>query len=848
MLKRILCVLTALLLLLPLICINSFAADSSKWTFIDGENITRQVNTAVIYRGIPNSGQTRWGMNLLLDESGTVTALYAGGNAEGENLQIPEGGSAISVSGIRLGWFEANVKVGSKLYYDGYTQRLFILDRNGNFDPYFSEKTTVSEVNGNYMLIDPTVDGTPPYTYDIAVDKNGTVIARGVGIEKPEGGFILSAATEDDRDYLIMYAPLGGKCSVTNGIATFTYGEMMLKNTIELVFGEAKAKAEEASTSFRDIDFDRLTSVIDTAEMRLNEQWDYKKAIEFIVNLERDIENVCAETHYGELRAAFHTPTEIESYDIYTTVKSAKDAGLNTLILRVSNGFNTIVPMEDGAQFSQNPIFKGLDVIEAYQNACAQEGIELALCFDVYYNESAATAAKDWVTAANGVELGLDNKYYSPASLDFKAYYLEYISYILSKYDGIKSIMFDYLRYPKFHENCDIGYEEIAMKRFSEQEDIPIEEVRKIKTELFQSPHWTKWNQFRTSLVSDMAKSISETVKELRPDVTMTVVAARDTVDYYYMQDALEWLDNELFDGLCLDFFNGDTDENDIISELAYADGVIAEKSVVYKAFTEKRAFFFTALESESKLTNELMGKMISETRESGAQGFVFSNLTQFIAQNYHLSLAENALKGESVSPLGTGKENLKKILEYSKSKINGTMLAAGAYEEKSANAACAKINDALVLIDENEFTKEKATELKQSIAVIFSASESKNTILREFDTIEIMVALAKEEIEQSGGDEETSTSDESKVTVENESDAVSQAGEESKALGNSFINLDLDINFAYVLIYIFVGLATVVAIVGMIVYFKRKNKRTPRQHMPKVSENGEDIEKSDEN
>jgi hypothetical protein len=363
--KRIIAVLLVSLFVLPFSLLG-VSAEGESWTFIDGENITRQINTAVIYRNIEESGQTRWGLNIVVDAEGVVTAMYAGGNSEGENLKIPEGGAVISASGVRLGWFDENVRVGSKLYYDGYTQKLFLCKDNGDFEPFFTENAPVEKIGDNYLLIDPTVEGTPPYTYDIAVDQDGYVIERGSDVSAPENGFVLSAATEDDRNFLIMYAPLGAKCEINEGIAKFTYSTAMLKNTAKLVFDKAKARADEANASFLDVDFEQLTSVIDAAEMKLNEDWDYKKLIDFVLKLEKDINDICSEPYYGELRAAFHTPVETDSYSIYETVKKAKDSGLNTLILRVSNGYNTIVPMPEESKFAQNPIFNGLDVIETY--------------------------------------------------------------------------------------------------------------------------------------------------------------------------------------------------------------------------------------------------------------------------------------------------------------------------------------------------------------------------------------------------------------------------------------------------------------------------------------------------
>ena len=189
MIKRITALLLSALLLIPMLCITPNAEDENKFIFVNGENITRYSDTVVIYRGVASTGQTQWGHNIIIDDKGFVhfapiggidfvTDIVEAGLPESENLAIPENHSAISASGTKSQWFKTNVQVGTRLFYDSYTSRLFICDANGNFDPFFEISYELTEENGRYIIADPLADDSPVYTYDIAVSKDGFITAR----------------------------------------------------------------------------------------------------------------------------------------------------------------------------------------------------------------------------------------------------------------------------------------------------------------------------------------------------------------------------------------------------------------------------------------------------------------------------------------------------------------------------------------------------------------------------------------------------------------------------------------------------------------------------------------------
>ncbi|MBR6563400.1 MAG: family 10 glycosylhydrolase, partial [Clostridia bacterium] len=589
--KRSLAIIICLFLLLPTLCFE-VAAEAEAFAFIDGENITRTADTAIIYRGVASTKQTQWGHNIVVDAEGVVTDIIESGVSDGEDLAVPENGYVISAAGNRVAWFRTNIKKGSKLHYDAYTQRLFLLDAAGSFDPYFTKQLTLTEKAEGYVISNPLISATPLYTYDIAIDANGTVVSRGSDLTPPEGGFTVSAATKGDTASLIMYAPIGAKCTVENGVMTLTYDKTMVRRTAELAVEHANALALSAKESFVYTDHEAINTLISECSVLINNGINYRTATSIAHRLDSELASLLVQSEIYELRAAFHTPEETDIIAVRETVRAAKAAGLNTLYLRLSNGYDSFIPLPEDNKFSQAKKFGGFDVLKAYINVCAEENIALGLCVDVYYNEYASIASPDWIMQTNGDEKGVSDKYFSPTNEEFKAYFLDYMSYVVKTY-GVTEIMLDHLRYPKFSEDCDYGYDYITMQEFARSHEIPINEVEAIKTELFASPHWTKWVEYRKSSVTDMAVALSETIREIRPDARITAVSARDTVEHFYMQDCLGWLENGYIDGITLALYD-DIDGRDANDELAYYDSTVKDKGEIIGAYTGKESFFFT--------------------------------------------------------------------------------------------------------------------------------------------------------------------------------------------------------------------------------------------------------------
>ncbi len=837
---KIIALITAVLTVFPLLCFNAFSEGEKNYTFIDGENIHRQNDSAVIYSGTDSITLNSRGYDVVLDSDGVVTEIFKGSLGSDRTITIPVGGAVVSAVGSANVWLKDSVKVGAKMVYDRYTQKLFLCNADGTFNPYFSESLTVTGENGDYTL---SSEVSSKYKYTVTVNAEGIIIARGKSVSLPEGGFTVSAVTEADREKLVMYAIVGGKCTVADGIATFSYDKTMHKNSIDLALADANAEFEAAKSEFRDVDLDEAQSIITFAEQSAatDEFNDYLPTVSFIYACETEIRNACTADVPLELRGAFHTPDEKNESEVKATVASAKKAGLNSLILRVTNGYGTFIPLPDGNRFKQDDHFEGFDVLQSYIDVCKEENVALTLCIDVYFNEYAIVANRNWILENDDLDISGDSpeyesifegEYFSPASTEFKEYFLSYLDYIISNYK-IESLMFDYLRYPKFSELTDLGYDNETLNRFSESIGKPISECYAIRQQTFESPLWRDWVNFKTSLIDDMARSISETVRSKRSDITLTAVAMSDTVDYYYMQNATDWIEDGIMDGLCMSFYERDDEENDPLPEMAYYSSMISEKSEIFANYTSNDKYLFTGLEIGKGFSKDSVVKAVTDSRKVGSDGFIFTDLRNYISQS-GLDFSNSLMKKGAESPLGNKNEVMRSILEYAKNRIESNILPSGGCDQSTAESAYKEIDAKLTLIDEDKLTPELISELESNIAMIFASSPAKSAVLREFTALTKLSKLTKAEVEDITPPEnngEVSTVPDSESSTEDGSEEESKKDfplfEESQG--------EDGVNVGSILIFLFVGIAMAASVACIVIFAIRKKETKPvNRHMKK--------------
>lgn len=797
-----------------------FADEEVNYCYADGINLPCGLNGAVVYRDIASTGQSRWVHNVIVDSNGVITRIIEGGSADSADVSVPEGGMVIAASGTKVQWFKDHASAGDSVWLDTMTSRLFVYSDESEFDPYYTLAVTVTG-EGEYIISSSEFEGIPQYGYTVYVDSIGVVVP-----EEVEGGFSVTAGTDGDKALLTMYAPLGAVCSVDEDVIKLTYSASSLKKSVELTLSEIKAEYEALKAECAYIDYaaiDALIAEYEAAEVPN----DYRSASELCHGI-RQIRRHFAETVEGELRGALHTPDEKNDAEVYATVKAAADAGLNTVSLRLTNGYGTFLPLPDSFEYEQAEEFDGFDVLSSYVKYCDQLGVSLDVCVDVYYNEYASVTNPSMLTEVSGKEEGVRAKFFSPANDEFKEYFISYIDFLISNY-SIDSLTLDYIRYPKFSEDCDYGYDSTTLAKFCEEYGVSSSAAAKIKNELYMSEHWNDWVDFRQGLISGMVKSISDTVREKRSDIYINAYVSRDVVDYFYMQDSKTWLENGWVDGLNLALFDYDAKENDSLTPIAYGDGLVLDKSALFSAYTSSNNYFFVTLGTVEGITHEMMLEYVFESREC-ADGFMFGNLEAFIGYGYASHLGE-VLKGSCLSPIMDEEEAVRALIDFSLNKLEAFMLPSGFCDESTAQSIMDTIDEFLLSIYISGIANVDATGLMNTVSMYLAASPAKNEFTQEYERIAKIVLLAKDEAEFTpvpNPDESTPDVNPETSTDVDISTPEASTGENSSHGVSTDIDESIPDGFdsaqaGKVIVYVFVGFSLIAGITGFIAYLRKR-------------------------
>ena len=815
MTKKIISVIAAILIILPIfVCFAS--ADEDKYIFIDGENITRLANSAVIYKDVKSTKQSKWGFDVVVGSDGKITKTVAAG--EGEDLEVPEGSFIISGTGESAEWLKSNARVGKFVYYDAYTRKAFFTSEKDAYTPYFTESVKVRGEENEFIIEAEGVEGTPQYLYTVIADESGMIKARGSNLKPEENEIAVSAATDGDMKFLVSHAIVGGNLTVNENAATFEFNEKHIARGLTILLDEAANAKEPFSVSTGE------DALFEEAEALLkNKKISYADAAELMYKLD-NIKVSLKNEKISEFRGALHVPAETSADEVKATVKALIDENLNALILRVSNGYGTCAVIPEG-KFKRDEKFGDFDVIGEFIKECKANGIEIDLCLDVYFNAYAAAAAPEWISSPAGSDDTASKKFYSPASEGFKEYYLGYVESIVKRYD-VDGIMLDYLRYPRFSESGDIGYDDATLEKFCEEYKVTSSEAAKIKSELFENKYWSEWVEFRKGLVSAMAEEISYVIRETRSDVYITAVAARDSVDYFYMQDYTKWLDDGIIDGVCLSLFSGDESEHDALPTLAYGEKLVTNKSAIVSAYTGKTKYCFVGLDTAAPVSRKIIGEEIIGAREIGADGFVLSDFDAYILQNLS---NKSVIPNRAALPSSNAQDSQKAILEGSKEKIGKLKSFENGIDDETEASALEAIGKATAALEERALTYEEAQALESEIAMIFSKSDYKANIVEDYAAITKISLLAKEEAP-------IEPDESSEVDVSEESTEASDASEEiseevsaEESVETSEDDEKTKIDAGTVAAFTFVLLALVGSIIGIILWIKRRKKPRKR-------------------
>ena len=550
-LKKIISALLFCCLIVTTLTVPVLGASETSMYHIDSINGTRWENYICVYQNRENTGQNQWGYNIVVSSAGVVTSKINSGDIKGKNLAIPSGGMVVSGVGDVAKEMYNSAQVGYKCLFDEYSMRVYF--SKDEINPFYTESIKITGYNSTrwedtviiYNKSGQTT-GTNVYGYEVCVDSDGYIISTGDNNNiVPTNGYVISAHGSDNIDLLKMYFTVGAKCTIKNSTVTVTYGQDQLAYTVKSELALAKEKLTTAKSQYKLIDYDTIektlagikTSNITTLEKR-----------NAVIKQIQSLDTLFVESQSVETRSVWYLPTETSAADIKKTVAAMKEAGINELVLSASSYTGTFVPIDTNKiPFKKDSISNKLDVIQTYINECRANNISIVLWVCVFSGSFAETNS-DWLTLTNKGTVHSD-KFLSPANNEYRKYYMDYIKFILNKYD-IDGLQLDYIRYPQFYNNIDCGYDEATIKLFEEKTGNGANVVKEIGQKLTGHSKWSTWWNFKTELVNSWVSEIYGIVKDHDPSIYVSAAVAASNSVNGYNQDPAAWVKGGYIDGI----------------------------------------------------------------------------------------------------------------------------------------------------------------------------------------------------------------------------------------------------------------------------------------------------------
>lgn len=551
--------------------INAFAEDLSETVVyhVDSINGTRWADYLCVYRGLEHTGQNEWGENVVVNAEGIVIEKIPGADIRGKDLAIPKGGMVVSGTGDIGKSMYLSAEIGDRCLFDEYAMRVYF--SKGEINPFYTTSLRVTGYNdvrwsNTVIIYDKSGErtGTNPYGYEVCVDADGYIVSAGGNDNLvPEGGYVISATEAEDTYTLKMFFTVGAICALESNRVIVHYSERELARTAENELSLLKAKLETAKAQYKLIDYDAIEAAIDSISIGEIDSLEERNAA---IALIREIEPMLVESRSVDTRSVWYTPTETKEKDIKATVAEMKAAGINELVLAANTEKGTIIPIDtDLIPFKRDPAARRIDILQAYIDACRENGISIVVLVPVM-GGSFGENNSEWFDVTNTGE-EREEIFFSPANKDYRKAFFDYVSFILTNYD-VDGLQLDYIRYPQFYNNIDAGYDDATIKLFEEKTGFGESTVREIATQLTKHPQWQIWWNFKTELINDWVLGLYELAAELRPDVYVTAAVAASNSVGTYCQDPAAWIKGGYIDGIYVMSYTEEINEASVVPHL----------------------------------------------------------------------------------------------------------------------------------------------------------------------------------------------------------------------------------------------------------------------------------------
>ncbi len=572
--------------------------------------------------------------------------------------EIPENGFVIAAKGERYKNKLAEIITGDYCIVDHEASVILIIGEN--YDPFYEKTVSFDKYNSirtaNTIVIYNKGETTETNIWgnEVCVDANGYVTSIGGNDNKiPEGGFVISAVGADRIAELNDAAEIGLQVKIDDGkkTITFAYNPESVKAAVKIKLDYAVLQLEAADREYRLIDYKAAEERIEALKKYYNdvctsiENNETAKAIVSANNFDKYYDTLyllLEESPTVEGRALWIRPSGLTDKDaVAERVTQIKAMGFNIICLELFYDSTFICPMPEDGYFIQNPSLKGFDLLKAFIDECAKQGMELqgwlpvyrvSYSSSTYYEQSLAYKKPEWLCMSKKGENFVYNEYgngyfVDPANQEATDYLLSVYEYLLKTYclDGLQ---LDYIRYP-IATGEDFGYTETARNEFKKQYgtdpiDIPVD-----------GKLWAEWVDYRNGHVTTFVKKIVATVNDLSPMTTVSCDVAPNLTDSAtsHLQNAKLWMNEGLIN---------------VAYPMAYGTNVVE----MYAGYTVEacgdKVFAYIGVGDYGA---DIFIEQIRQSRKAEADGFAFFAYSQYVSGNYASKIASTILSKSALSP-----------------------------------------------------------------------------------------------------------------------------------------------------------------------------------------------------
>ena len=449
--------------------------------------------------------------------------------------------------------------------------------------------------------------------YEVGVNKNGNIISKGILVDLPEDGYILSghgiySDLINNRlqigDYIIyenlhaiIYRDTVIQIVNSIGLQTNLLVEKYNKfrtNKIPLYYDEIAKKINKLILYYNSINKDELNFTIKSYfDIK---DFDYESIIQ-------EIKYLFIEPNPVETQALWHTPNlvfnfydESKKEGILKFLQDVKETGFNRVYLETNSvgvsyyHSDILVPHE----IFGKPYDEYKDYLECFIEEAHKLNIEVITWVQVFRaretGEPLAPCYKEeWLSIDYD---GNTCNFFDSTNPEVHEFLLRQFSELVENYH-IDGIEYDYIRYDDSNiiyypsKIIDYGYTEVSIKMFKElygySESEDIKEILKN-----EKSRW-EWVEFKKQRITDLLETSKVELSKLNPNLTFTAAVYYDPATINtFMQDWPKWLDNETINYVEPMMYQKDTsyfinhDVGLFISAIINQDDLYIKKKVVF--------------------------------------------------------------------------------------------------------------------------------------------------------------------------------------------------------------------------------------------------------------------------